>query len=321
MNKEQFNKFLDNYSILGQRDDFINHALKLMNTPRINTGWNKFDDKLNGGLMPGLYCLGAISSLGKTAFSLQLANYLAKQDRYVLYFTIEMSRHEMIARSISQTAFQKDPVANKDIGTLEVLTGLKSEKILKDYSSDYFNSHQNISFIEGSFNMTVPKIKNIIKDYKEITNHRPIVFIDYLQLLNHGEKDSKGNDRYLNEKQTIDSVTKSLKQTSRDLQVPMWVISSFNRQSYKSPVSYECFKESGVIEYTSDVLMGLQLSVLDYNLPSGKDSQQKVNAMINDAKAQDIKEITLVVLKQRNGKSFIKQKFKFHAKNNFFVEV
>lgn len=319
MNAEQTKLFTEKCSIFGQKEKFYSYIEKNRKMPMIGTGWPKLDDKLNGGIMPGLYCLGAISSLGKTAFSLQLASSLAKQGYYVLYFTIEMSQIEMMARTISQITFMNSPVDYKDYGTLEALNGYKdNEDLFKVYSNEYFNKYQRLSFIEGDFDMSVKTINNKIQQFISDFKHRPIVFVDYLQLVDHGEKDSNGNDRYLNDKQSIDIVTKSLKKISRNHDIPIWLISSFNRQSYKSPVSFECFKESGIIEYTSDVLMGLQLSVLDGNSPKDKD---KINEMINNAKSQNPREITLVILKQRNGKSYIKQKFKFYPKNNFFCEV
>ena len=41
---------------------------------------------------PGLYCLGAISSLGKTTFALQLADQAAASGQWVIYFSLEQTR-------------------------------------------------------------------------------------------------------------------------------------------------------------------------------------------------------------------------------------
>jgi len=68
----------------------------------ISTGFNTLDVALDGGLFEGLYVIGAISSLGKTTLAIQIADYLASQGRDVLYISLEMSRYEIMAKSISR---------------------------------------------------------------------------------------------------------------------------------------------------------------------------------------------------------------------------
>jgi replicative DNA helicase len=64
---------------------------------------------------------------------------------------------------------------------------------------------------------------------------------------------------YLNDNQNMDKNVMGLKRLGRDCKIPIIGISSFNRASYKEDVSMSSFKESGAIEYSSDVLIGLQL--------------------------------------------------------------
>jgi len=70
-------------------------------TPAIKTGFGELDAALDGGLYEGLYIVGAISSLGKTTFVLQLADQIAQRGHDVLIFSLEMSRFELMAKSIS----------------------------------------------------------------------------------------------------------------------------------------------------------------------------------------------------------------------------
>ena len=60
------------------------------------------------------------------------------------------------------------------------------------------------------------------------------------------------------DKQNCDATMHELKQLSRDFHLPILLISSFNRDSYWTPVDMNCFKESGSIEYGCDVLLALQ---------------------------------------------------------------
>jgi replicative DNA helicase len=307
-----------NYSIGKHFEKFLNHVESNRKNSAVKTPWENLNKKLNGGLYPGLYSIGAISSLGKTAFSLQLADFIA-ESHPVLFFTIEMPRNELMARSISRLAFVDNPRENKSVTTLSVLHGCRDKlKLFAKYTNAYFEKMKLLSIYEGDFNLNIGDIRYGISKFVKETKVKPVVFIDYLQIIEAGKRADDGKELYLNDKQSIDYVTKTLKQISREFDIIMVVISSFNRQSYKSPVSFDCFKESGVIEYTSDVLMGLQLSVLDKGFSK---NDKEIDTNLNVAKAKEPREISLVILKQRNGKSFEKQKFNFYPANNFFEET
>ena len=91
--------------------DFIHGIVDSANTPAISTGFLNLDEILDGGLYPGLYVLGAISSLGKTTLALQIADQIAQQGQDVLVFSLEMARSELMAKSISRHTFKiaEDP--------------------------------------------------------------------------------------------------------------------------------------------------------------------------------------------------------------------
>ena len=100
-----------------------------------------------------------------------------------------------------------------------------------------------------------------------------------------------------------------LKRISRDFKTPVIGISSFNRDNYNNAVSMQAFKESGAIEYSSDILIGLQLKGAGQN---GFDA--------TEAKSKNPREIELVILKNRNGKTGEKVPFQFYPMFNYFVE-
>ncbi|GHT40302.1 hypothetical protein AGMMS49921_01460 [Endomicrobiia bacterium] len=77
------------------------------NTSAIKTGFNRFDEALGGGLRGcRLYAIGAISSLGKTSFALNIADNIASAGRDVLIFSFEMSTKELVAKSISRETYK-----------------------------------------------------------------------------------------------------------------------------------------------------------------------------------------------------------------------
>lgn len=285
----------------------------------ISTGFDKLDTSLNGGFYSGLYVIGAISSLGKTALTLQIADNIARSKQHVLFFSLEMPTDELISRSLSRKMFVNNKC--KEVGTMRVLNGYldnvqnEFENAFTEYAN---NEAEYLSIIEGNFSFDIDSICDYV--YKFVLNNeiKPVVFVDYLQII----KASK-NDKFSSEKEKIDNIVVKLKMLSRDCNIPVMVVSSFNRESYESPVSYACFKESGGIEYTADFVLGLQLTILD-QIQCDKNDKNKINKklQIDNAKAgiNGMREVTLKILKNRNGESNTKVDFRFYAKNNLFEE-
>ena len=135
-----------------------------------------------------------------------------------------------------------------------------------------------------------------------VTCRKPVVVIDYVQIL--APADIRATD-----KQNTDKAVLELKRISRDFKLPILGISSFNRTSYKEAVTMSAFKESGSLEYGSDVLIGLQLK------GTGAD-----NFDVNAAKQVDPRQIELVILKNRNGATGAHLDFNYYAKFNYFDE-
>ena len=109
----------------------------------------------------------------------------------------------------------------------------------------------------------------------------------------------------MTDKQNTDFNVMQLKRISRDFNTAVIGISSFNRENYTAPVNMASFKESGAIEYSSDVLIGLQYKAMN-DLPK----QEKVaktkaleiySEIAEKAKNKQPIEIQLKVLKNRNG--------------------
>jgi DNA polymerase I-like protein with 3'-5' exonuclease and polymerase domains len=115
------------------------------------------------------------------------------------------------------------------------------------------------------------------------------------------------HDAKINDKQNIDKAVLELKRISRNHAIPIIGVSSLNRASYKDKISMEAFKESGGIEYASDVLIGLQFTGV-----GEKDFD------INIAKKRDPRDIELIVIKNRNGISGACLGFKYYPKFNYF---
>ena len=93
---------------------------------------------------------------------------------------------------------------------------------------------------------------------------------------------------------------------SRDYAIPVIGISSFNRDNYTAPVNLASFKESGAIEYSSDVLLGLQYEGMDYQEGEADKAREKrirelMKQAVEDGKNGKPQKIQVKVLKNRNG--------------------
>ena len=300
----------------GSMVEFLNEVEHNKKTPPVSTGFLGLDNCLGGGLYEGLYVLGAISSLGKTDFILQVADNIARGDgqqegRDVLIIALEMSRFELMARSISRETFKAVEDAANGVAktTREILNGQGHElfndvdlKAIQNAEAAYCRYANHLFFVEGLGNIGWAEVKDAVKKHKEITGQVPIVIIDYLQLL--APDDPRATD-----KQNVDKAILELKRISRDFRTPVIAISSFNRVNYKTSAAMEAFKESGAIEYSADVLIGLQL-----------DGAGKSEFDVVVAKREDPRQVEAVILKHRSGRTGDKLRFSFFPAYHFFDE-
>ena len=104
-----------------------------------------------------------------------------------------------------------------------------------------------------------------------------------------------------------------LKDFQRETNSTLIVISSFNRENYWEEVSFKAFKESGAIEYSADVIWGLQnYGVADNGKPD-KDA-------VIDMSKERIRKIKFSCLKNRNGGQYTCY-FRYHAAYDYFEPI
>lgn len=303
---------------------FMNGITESVNTPSIPTGFNDLDIKLDGGLYEGLYILGAISSLGKSTFILQIADQIAQQGQDVLFFSLEMARSELMAKSISRNTFilcdnHKDAKTTRGItaGKKHLAYSPKENELIKKSIQAYSEYAGKIYISEGLGTIGVEQIKETVKKHIEFTGNKPVIFIDYLQIL--APYDMRATD-----KQNTDKAVMELKRISRDYKIPVIGISSFNRENYSNSVSMVSFKESGAIEYSSDVLMGLQFKrqgeLDEINRVKSK-NEPKIIINVDEEKRKDPREVELKILKNRNGATGNSMFYNYYPLFNFFEEM
>lgn len=307
-------------NVLNFLDTFSENIQDQEKNKPLSTGINALDDALEGGFYKkNLIILGAISSLGKTTLALQIGDNIARNGNDVLIFSLEMSKEELIAKSISRNTFleaYKQSYTALALTTREVLKGvglnqgatnIKRANLYKLAYEDYkqnIASNVYITECNDDIEININTINDKIKRHIAITNNKPFVIIDYLQIIQNQE-------RGLTDKQVIDKIVTSLKRIARDNDIIILLISAFNRASYNQESNLASFRDSSTIEYTSDVLISLQHEKLD----GVTDDTRKVNT--NQEQQKDERDLTLKVLKNRNGRITDVKNITFYAKYNY----
>lgn len=278
------------------------------------TGFASLDEQ-SRGLYAGLYVVAAISSLGKTTLCHQIADQLAAAGEDVLFFSLEQSRLELVSKSLARRTAQED--ITTAVNSLSIRRGYLPHQVLKAAAAYKEAIGDRMSIIEGNFACNISFIGDYIRQYIQRTGKKPVVFVDYLQIL-QPEQDKNG--RTQSTKETVDTTVTELKRLSREQGLTVFVISSVNRANYLTPIDFESLKESGGIEYTADVIWGLQLQVMNDPIFDKKENIRGKRQKVKEAKAATPRKIELVCLKNRYGIANFKAYFDYYPEFDLFTE-
>jgi replicative DNA helicase len=275
-------------------------------------------DYVMGALYPGLYTIGAISSLGKTTLMLQIADNLATAGDDVIFFSLEQSQLELMTKILSRRAYLKGyRITANEIRRGDQYQDKRLNSGVMQAANDFYTqAAPRFIVVKCNFNMTVNDITDYVADYMRGTGRKPVVFIDYLQIV-------KAVDPRMTDKAAVDNTIKSLKVFQSDNDLVMFAVSSVNRANYLLPIDFESFKESGAIEFTSDVVWGLQLACLDEELFK-KDPKSKLiekRERVREAKGENPRKIKLQCLKNRFGRSDYSCNFDYYPAFDTFKDA
>lgn len=292
--------------------------------PPTPTGFKVLDNVFDGGLYSGLYVVGAMSSLGKTTFVQQISDQVAQQGKDVLFFSLEMGEKELVSKSISRETYIHTKKFKLDESNAKTARGISDssryykddERGIRGYNQQEtdtikaaFERHDeyagHLYIIEGVGDVTAQVIRDTVKMHEKATGNTPVVVVDYLQLIAPSIPTAT-------DKQNTDRAVLALKKMTRDHNTAVFAISSLNRDSYDAPTTMSSFKESGAIEYSSDVLIALDLKEMIID---------KKSCDVNYEKKKTPREVTLTVLKNRSGKTGDRVDYSFHPAYNLFEEV
>lgn len=327
---------------------------ELDNVP-MKTHFRALDALLGDELMPGsIFSIGGYSGTGKTTLALQIADQMAVcEGRDILYFCLEQSPRILLAKSLSRLTFFNDRYKPFSTDTQrkgdayyhasklsKTATGIlqkqkwrkatKDEKeAVKKAEREYALYSDRIFFFEPKkpsksddagedWGMNARDISEIVKNHIAMTGNKPVVFIDYLQIL------TPMNQSDSNLFKTIEDNFKEIKKLAVSEDLLVFVISALNRSGEKdsdqgSQGSLTAFRGSAIIEYSSDYAISLQ----DRD-KADKKADKKARERDDDAEAKPEKdplapkEINMTVLKNRLGEMDKSCRFQFYGAFNAY---
>lgn len=238
----------------------------------IPTGFIDLDYRTAGMQPSDLILVAARPSMGKTAFVLNIAQYVAfKQNKTAAIFSLEMSKEQLVNRLFSL----ESKVDSQHIRTGN-LSDAEWEKLIE--SAGIIGKSNLI--IDDTPGISISELRSKCRKYK-LEHNLELVIIDYLQLMS-----GSGSGRSDSRQQEISDISRSLKALARELSVPVIALSQLSRAVEQRPdhrPMLSDLRESGAIEQDADVVMFIYRD--DYY---NKDTDMKGVAEI-------------IIAKQRNG--------------------
>ena len=256
--------------------------------------------------MPGLYVLGALPATGKTTFAWQLLNQLADNGEPCIYCSYEMSRAELFTKSVVRELYMRYPemCERLNLSSVNIRRGAcRDREEILEQAARFAKSSTNLRVAELS-NTSVAELIEGLKPLVVDVDKSVVICLDYLQIV--PSKDVKTSSA----KEKVDDIMLRLKDFQRETNSTLLVISSFNRENYFQKVSFSSFKESGAIEYSADVIWGLE----NYGVnDEGKLDKDEVIKMSKEK----VRKVRFSCLKNRNGGQY-DCLFLYHAAHDYF---
>ncbi|MEH1999157.1 MAG: replicative DNA helicase [Nostoc sp.] len=224
--------------------------------PGIPCGFYDLDAMTSGFQRSDLIIVAARPAMGKTSFSMNIAQYIAnyeiiiKRDNIderkklpVAIFSLEMSKEQLTQRLLASEAH---------IESSYLRTGRLSQTQWEPLSRAIGILSEMPIYIDDTPNITVTQIRSQARRLQaEQGTELGLIVIDYLQLM-----EGAGDNRV----QELSKITRQLKGLARELSVPVIALSQLSRgveaRTNKRPMLSD-LRESGSIEQDADLVIML----------------------------------------------------------------
>ena len=252
--------------------DVIERASKTKGTVTgIPTGFIDLDYKLSGLQRSDLVLIAARPSMGKTAFVLNVVDYVSvRKNLPCMVFSLEMSKEQLVNRMLSMES---------NVDSQKLRTGTLTDSDWDAVVEGIGTIGSSKLIIDDTPGISIAEMRSKCRKYK-LEHDLKLIIIDYLQLMSGS---GKGSD---SRQQEISDISRSLKALARELSVPVIALSQLSRAVEQRPdhrPMLSDLRESGAIEQDADVVMFIYRDDY-YN---------------HDSEMKGISEI--IIAKQRNG--------------------
>ena len=211
----------------------------------VPTGYTKFDELTSGLQQADLIIVAARPSMGKTAFSLNIATYAAIVDKLkVGVFSLEMSSEQLLLRILCSEAH----IDSQKLRTGKYLSKEEWTKITRTLGD---LSKAQI-FIDSTAGISLLEMRAKARRLKA-EHGLDLLIVDYMQLM------SGGKERYENRQQEISTISRGLKGLAKELNIPVVALSQLSRAPEQRMGDHRPqlsdLRESGSIEQDADVVL------------------------------------------------------------------
>ena len=228
----------------------------------LQTGMPAFDRLLGGGIVrQALVILTAAPGTGKTALASQVFEEMAKQGADVIFLNLEMSREQLLARSVSRICHRQ---GHKGISAADVLKGYSWDDTRRGFIQEAADEYRRTIAERMQYNpegtgTTLDSIMNVLnaagEAAKQAGKPAPVAILDYLHLITTDKREEQA--------EILKKAVAALKGYAIQYDTFVFAISANNRAANTSGiVSLDSGRDTSAIEYSADIQLSLNYAAL-----------------------------------------------------------
>lgn len=208
----------------------------------LSTGFRDLDEVTNGLQRSDLILVAARPSMGKTAFTLNIAQNVAiRQDKSVAFFSLEMSKEQLVGRILSSVS---------EVSSEKLRTGQLQTDDWTRLAKAMEVMGKAPLYIDDTPGLTTQEMRSKLRRLK-VEHGLDLIIVDYVQLM---QGRSSGNSD--NRQQEISEISRNLKLIAREMNVPLIALSQLSgveSRTDKRPILSD-LRESGSLEQDADIV-------------------------------------------------------------------
>ena len=309
-------------------DEFIGKVQTEAYKP-IRTGMPAFDRLLGGGIQrQALVILTAAPGTGKTALTSQIFEAMAKEGADVVFLNLEMSREQLLSRSVSRIAYRN---GNKSVSASDVLQGYSwkdndtRRNIILQAADEYRRTiAERMHYNPDGMGTTLDSIMKVLdaeaQAARDAGKPAPVCVLDYLHLITTDKREEQA--------EILKKSVAALKAWAIRNDTFVFAISASNRTSNSKGVqTLDSGRDTSAIEYSADIQLSLNYTALTERRkkPNSNKEYKADNpddmAVLQAGDANGNREMTVQVLKSRMNAPGRKLHLLFNPAASVFYEV